>query len=189
LAAYRATKHSATGFSPNYLVFARELASPFELMFPGIPGIDDIHDQNHGEYVATLKDRCRGAYTLVRENLKAVPFRNKKKYDQRVKENKYIPGAWGMGILSRRVQGKSPKWQRYYDGHFLVLEVIGDLNYRVQRSVHSKKQVVHVDKVKRYLGAAPLPWTNPPGAPGLVDSRIPPKLTFEDSFFVGLPES
>jgi len=34
----------------------------------------------------------------------------------------------------RRVQGKSPKWQRYYDGPFLVLEVIGDVNYRVHRS-------------------------------------------------------
>jgi len=40
LSAYRATKHSATGFSPNYLVFGPELASPFELMFPGIP--DDV---------------------------------------------------------------------------------------------------------------------------------------------------
>jgi len=78
LGAYRATKHSATGFLPNYLIFGRELASPFELMFPGIPGIDNIHDQNHGEYVATLKDRFRKAYTLVTENLKAVAFRNKK---------------------------------------------------------------------------------------------------------------
>jgi len=134
-------------------------------MFPGIPGIDNIHDQNHGEYVATLKDWFRRSCTLVKENLKAVSFRNKRKYDQRVKKNtKYIPGDWVWVIYPRRVQGKSPKWQRYYDGPFLVLEVIGDVNYRVQRSVHSKKQVVHVDKMKRYLGAAPLRWLSQPAA-------------------------
>jgi len=70
-----------------------------------------------------------------------------------------------------------------------VLEVIGDVNYRVQQSVHSKKQVVHVDKMKRYLATAPLLWINPSGAPGLVDGPTPPELTFEDSFFVDLPES
>jgi len=101
LGAYRATKHSATGSSPNYLVFGRELASPFELMFPGIPGIGDIHNQNHGEYVATLKDRFRRSYTLVRENLKAVAFRNKKRYDQRVKKNIYMPETgYGCSTLA-----------------------------------------------------------------------------------------
>jgi len=87
------------------------------------------------------------------------------------------------------VQGKSPKWQRYYDGTFLVLEVIGDVNYRVQRSVHSKKQVVHVDKMKRYLDTAPLQWLNQPAASGSNDIPTPPELTFEDSFFFNLPES
>jgi len=82
------------------------------------------------------------------------------------------------------VQGKSPKWQRYYDGPFLVLEVIGDVNYRVQQSVHSKKQVVHVDKMKRYLGAAPLPFINPPGASEPIDAPTSPELMFEDSFFL-----
>jgi len=43
-------------------------------MFPGIPGIDDIQDQNHSKYVGTLKDRFHRSYTLVRESLKAVAF-------------------------------------------------------------------------------------------------------------------
>jgi len=157
-------------------------------MFPRIPGIDDIQDQNHGEYVATLKDRFRKSYTIVRENLKAVAFRNKRKYDQRVKKQvKYNPGKWVF--YPRRVQGKTPKWQRYYDGPFLVLEVIGDVNYRVQRSVHSKKQVVHLDKLKRYLGTTPLPWPSQAVISGMNDLPTPPELTFEDGFFENLPES
>jgi len=190
LGAYRATKHSATGFSPNYLVFGRELASLFEIMFPGIPGVDDIQDQNHGDYVATLKDRFRKSYTIVRENLKAVAFRNKRKYDQRVKKQvKYHPGEWVWVFYPRRVQGRTPKWQRYCDGPFLVLEVIGDVNYRVQQSAHSEKQVVHVDKLKTYLGKTPLSWPGPPALPGVNDTPTPPELTFDDEFFENLPES
>jgi len=68
LAAYRMTKHSATGFSPNYLVFGRELAAPFELMFLGIPENDNIRDQNHCKYIAALKDRLPKSYTLVRRH-------------------------------------------------------------------------------------------------------------------------
>jgi len=159
-------------------------------MFPGIPGIDDVQDQNHGEYVATLKDRFRKSYTIVRQHLKAVAFRNKIKYNQRVKKRiKYIPGDWVWVFYPRRVQVKLPKWQRYYDGPLLVLEAIGDVNYRVQRSVHSKKQVVHVDKLKRYFGTTPLPWPSQPVVSGINDLPIPLELTFEDAFFDNLPES
>jgi len=85
LTAYRATKHKATGFSPNYLVFDRELASPFEQMFPGIPENEDDPARTNCEYVSGLKDRYRRSYAIVRENLKIAAFRNKRKYDQRVK--------------------------------------------------------------------------------------------------------
>jgi len=92
--AYRATKHSATGFSPNYLVFVRELASPFELMFPGILENEDDPTWNLCEYVSVLKDRYRRSYAIVRKNLKLAAFQNKRKYDQRVKVVKYVPGDW-----------------------------------------------------------------------------------------------
>jgi len=126
----------------------------------------------------------------VRENLKIAAFRNKRKYDQRVKVAKYLPGDWVWVFYPRRVQGKSPKWQRYYDGPYLVLEAIGDVNNRVQRSNRSRKQVVHVDKMKKYLGQAPTPCNilrdgqEPPGG---VDPT-PPELTFDDAFFAQLPE-
>jgi len=93
LAAYQATKHSATGFSPNYLVFGWELAAPFELMFRGITENvrHNVQDQNHCKNVTTLEDRFRKWYTLVRDKLKRAAFRNQRKYDQQVKVPKYQP--------------------------------------------------------------------------------------------------
>jgi len=131
LTAYRATKHSTTGFCPSYLVFGRELASVFELMFPRIPENEDDLTRNHWEYVSVLKDRYRRSYAIVSENLIIAAFRNKRKYDQRVKVVKYVPGDWVWIFYPRQVQGKSPKWQRYYDGPYLVLEAIRDVNYHI----------------------------------------------------------
>jgi len=159
-------------------------------MFPGIPENEDDPARTHCEYVSGLKDSYRRSYAIVRENLKIAAFLNKRKYDKRVKVAKYIPGDWVGVFHPRRVQGKSPKWQHYYDGPYLVLEAIGDVNYRVQSSNHSRKQVVHVDKIKKYLGQAPTPWNilgdGQEQQPGGVDPT-PPELTFDDSFFAQLP--
>jgi len=70
-----------------------------------------------------------------------------------------------------------------------VLEAIGDVNYRVQRTGRSRKQVVHVDKMKKYIEQAPSPWEILGGGhdqPAEVDPT-PPELTFDNSFFSQLP--
>jgi len=43
--------------------------------------------------------------------------------------------------------------------------------------------------MKRYLGTVPLQWPNSPIGSSLTDVPTPPELTFEESFFVNLPES
>jgi len=77
LTAYRATKHGALGFFPNYLVFGRELASPFELLLPEIPENEEDPTVNHCECVSLLKDRDWKLYAIVRENLKIAACQNK----------------------------------------------------------------------------------------------------------------
>src|SRR6266536_1123451 len=68
LAAYRATEHSVTKFSPNYLILGRENRAPIDLVL-GIPG-DDQGGLSKNEYVEQLRERMIGAYATVRENLK-----------------------------------------------------------------------------------------------------------------------
>jgi len=54
--------------------------------------------------------------------------------------------------------GRSPKWQRFYSGPYLITDVLGPVNLRLQKSVKANKMVVHVDKVKHCTGTTPVSW-------------------------------
>ena len=65
LAAYRASEHSITGFSPNFLMFGREVRAPLDLVL-GEPERGETSTDN---YVVELEERLRSAYQLVRDQL------------------------------------------------------------------------------------------------------------------------
>src|SRR5688572_32150540 len=53
LAAYRASLHEATGFTPNYLMFGRETRAPIDVVY-GRPPDDDRRADNYSSYVQAL---------------------------------------------------------------------------------------------------------------------------------------
>ena len=53
---------------------------------------------------------------------------------------------------------KSQKWQKNYTGPFLIVRVIGPVNYVLQKSQKSKPFVVHADKIKLCYGSTPVSW-------------------------------
>lgn len=157
LAAYRATPHESTGYSPNMLVFGREVNTELDLAF----GIDDQEAakyDSYDHYVSALQDKLRGAYALAREALGRSVVRNKRYYDMRVKPQQFQPGTWVWLYSPRRYQGRCPKWQKMYSGPFLIIKCLGRVNLVIQRSPRSNMLVTHVDKVKKCLSSTPESW-------------------------------
>jgi len=74
MAAYRASKHKATGYSPNKLVLGRETRGPPDIFF-GNPGDEPI--ASYDGYVEQIRDRAVTAYASVRANLQRSAQRNK----------------------------------------------------------------------------------------------------------------
>lgn len=65
--AYRVTKHSATGFTPNYMMFGREISEPVDLV-AGLPPDSDPAPPAP-EYVLQMHERLELAHKITREAL------------------------------------------------------------------------------------------------------------------------
>jgi len=146
LAAYRATVHETTNFSPNFMVLGRENRLPIDLVY-GAPESGPSYESEDG-FVARRQQLFRECYRLVRDNLQQSAERRKWRYDMRVKERKFEVGDKVYYFYPRRRVGVSPKWQRFYEGPYEVVARLGPVTYTIQRSPRSKPLVVHVDKLK-----------------------------------------
>jgi len=132
LAAYNETEHSAMGYSPNMLVYGRELRFPNELLYNNVDD-HEVTPVSSVEFVAERQLLFKKKFTLAHETLGSAAERSKKRYYMRVKTGVYSVGDWVYYFCPRQRVGRSPKWQRFYSGPFLVIEKLGSVNLRIQR--------------------------------------------------------
>ena len=146
LAAYRATPHPATGFSPNMLMFGREVNLPGDILFP-FPRQEEPSDVY--EYVQNLRTKMEEIYHIARKNLKLAAERQKRDYDSRAVEHSYSQGD----VVYKKVE-TGRKLDDKYSGPYVIVKVLSPAVYKIQ----NKKQtyVVHHDRLKHYQ-TEPLP--------------------------------
>ena len=106
MAAYRATVHQTTGYSPNYLTFAREVRAPADLVF-GIPA--EHPPASCDDFSAEIEDRMKQSYCLVRQHIGTAAERMKRRYDIRVRPQQYRRGQWVLYYNPRKYQGRQQK--------------------------------------------------------------------------------
>ena len=121
VAAYRATIHECTGYSPNFLMFGHEVRAPLDVVM-GLPVHDDTSRIAVDDFVEDKLVQMRAAYRSVRENLRKSAERQKHYYDLRVKPAAYRPDDMVWLWNARRKQGRTPKWERRYTGPYTVIE-------------------------------------------------------------------
>ena len=171
MAAYRASRHESTGYSPNALTLGRETRAPVDavLNLPTAEAPADTYD----EYVERLQGRLRGAYALVRKELGRAAERNKKYYDLRVRPRRYAVGEWVYYYNPRHYRGRQDKWSRKFSGPHLITAVPSAVNVTIQRSRRARPFTVHIDKVKPYLSDPPPSWIQIP-PPDNATNAAPP---------------
>jgi hypothetical protein len=159
MAAYRASQHEATGFSPNFLVYGRELRAPVDIVF-GAPHEDENVYGDADEFVCHKLSVMEEAYALVRQNLGTSLQRAKRYYDLKARGTTYSVGTWVWYYCPRRYVQRSPKWQRMYQGPYLITRRINEVNYVLQQSRRSAPFVTHVDKLKACADQSRPNWLN-----------------------------
>lgn len=141
--AYRATPHEASGVTPNFMMYGRELAMPVDVMIGPSP------DQPLSplEYVKKLRERLTYAYRMARENLRRSAERQKKLYDRKKTSATYREGdpVWYLNKI--RKKGVTPKLQPKWRGPCVIVRMYSDVVAEVQLSAR-KSVTVHVDMLK-----------------------------------------
>ena len=150
LAAYRASEHSATGYSPNKLMLGRECRAPIDLVL-GTLGDSNINI-SYNEYVKQMQERMLYCYESVRSHLSVAAERRKRSYDMSVRPKQFQVGQKVLYYYPRRYRFRSPKWQKMYIGHYEVVKQLGPLNYVIKRCNGRQEILAHIDKMKPYLG-------------------------------------
>ncbi|XP_063050302.1 uncharacterized protein LOC134445147 [Engraulis encrasicolus] len=154
--AYRATRHSATGLTPNFMMFGREVCEPADLV-TGLPP-DPEDAPTAPEYVQRLRERLELAHQIARDALGESVERAKRQYDKNCCRTQYCIGdaVWYLIKGTRRVKNKVRKFLPSYEGPYFVLGQLDDLVYRIQKSPKTKVKVVHHDQLKAYRSRDPL---------------------------------
>jgi len=156
-AAYRASIHESTGYSPYLVMFGRENRMPIDILWES-PSDEEEDLISVDEYVEQQRTVMQSVCSQVRARLGVTAQRRKDYYDIKVKPEKFHVGMWVWYFYPRRRVGLSPKWQKFYTGPYLVTHVIEPNNVVLQKSKRAAPFVVHKDKLKLFHGNAPLSW-------------------------------
>jgi transposase InsO family protein/predicted aspartyl protease len=166
--AYRSSVHESTGQTPCRMMLGRDPALPPDLLFGLPPG--DNPDLEVTAYVEMLIDRLDTVHELARESMFAASASQKKRYDHRSNPTQYKRGDPVWLHNPARVKGRSPKLQSPWEGPYLIVKVLSDIVYQIQRGPQAKPRVVHHDRLKPYYGEV-VQWlknseeVNPPAIP------------------------
>ena len=146
LMGYNGTKHAATGYEPNRLMFGRNVDMPADLMMPPDPS---IQPKPVDDYVRDYERKIRCSYQLAREHLQKAATAAKKYYDRDAHLYSYKTGDT---VKIREVKmEKGQKFTDKYKGPFYVIDKLGDLTYRIAEGRNTRERVLHHDMMMPYF--------------------------------------
>ena len=92
-AAYRASEHVVTGFTPNFMMLGREVRAPVYLILGTPAGEEEFWTSSH-DFVADAQQRYRKAYAIARGSLSVQTSRRKDACDRKIVRRKFSIGQW-----------------------------------------------------------------------------------------------
>ena len=145
---YRSSGNPATGFTPNFLMFGREVHLPVDLLFPR-PAAEEPKDTH--QYASELVEKLHECYHIARDHLRAAAQRQKRDYDTRMIERQYKAGD----LVYKRHHIRK-KLEIPWRGPFVVLKGLSNSLYHITDK--KKAQVVHHDLLKLYSSSFIPSW-------------------------------
>ncbi|UYV77740.1 hypothetical protein LAZ67_15002095 [Cordylochernes scorpioides] len=148
--AYNTAKQEATGYTPFFLVHAREAETYIDAVLPYLP------DEISNDYVGELVTRAEEARQLSRSRLLQSQAKDRRLYDQKHTPVYYQKNDLVWVFTPIRKVGLSEKLLKRYFGPYKVTKKLSEVTYEVEPvdpSPRSRKakDIVHVIRMKPYL--------------------------------------
>jgi len=144
-AAIRASPSDATGYSPNFLMFSREVNTPADIAY-GL--VSPEPTPTYDDFVDNVRNKMVAAFDMVRDNLRVSAQRNKRYYDLKVRPAKFKEGDSVYYYNPRKYVGRSDKWSLKYTGPFQIVKELSPVTMLLRAPNKRKSFVSHVDKLK-----------------------------------------
>jgi hypothetical protein len=157
-AAYRATPHEATGLTPNLLMLGREVKLPGEIICGKIPTCSNEGLSSYCKYVDNLKAKMQHAHDVARKHLSKSVERALGRSDAKKSICQYKVGdsVWYLDEL--RSVDESSKLRPLYTGPYIIVQKLGEVDYKIQFDPSGRSRIVHHDKLKPYVGSQKISW-------------------------------
>ena len=146
VAAYNNSVHSSTTFTPNFLMFGRNLLTPIDIAV----GISETEVQSPNDYAQHVRNSLAEAHEIVRQHWGQRCDVIKRQYDLSVKPVEFKEGDQVWYFCPRTKRGTSSKWSKYFTGPHEVTGRLNDVNYIIRLKDGRRSIVVHVNKLKPY---------------------------------------
>jgi transposase InsO family protein len=176
-AQYNGTTHQSTGFTPNKLMFGREILTSLDLLFPcergksseqancasqtgNVSAMSRSHPRGGKDaptaatvcmYVDTMHQHLADVYGSAKKRSMRAALKRKVVYDRKVKIQKFEIGQKVLLLIEPCKMGLYNKWRLNYEGPFVVQKQLNAVNYVITRLNGSKSRVAHVDRLRPCL--------------------------------------
>jgi hypothetical protein len=142
VAAYNRTPHSSTGEAPFFLLKGRDALEPTDLRPPMRNRV--LTDQNN-----VFSQQWQEAIEVAKSKVVLAQARQKKYYDRSVKECSFKRNDI---VLLKIMSVQTGKFYMRWDGPFIVIKKLSDVNYNISHLDDNYQIVVHVNRLRKWNG-------------------------------------
>ena len=144
----RATPHTITGFTPNKMMFGREINMPEDIFFDCSQMEHNVKPMLPQDWVDTITSRLKAVHQVVRKYMKATQVRNKKYYDLKIHHTPYDLGDVVWVFNAAQKKGVSRKLKDTWLGPRVVTKVVTPVLYQLEDR-KGKRKFLHHDMLKK----------------------------------------
>ena len=175
LFAYREAPQASTGFSPNELVFGRQLRGPLDVMKEVWTDSQQPQPEAKSviQHMLNIRDRLDRCQEVANKNLRSAQQRQKAWYDKNARTRSFKAGDNVLVLLPSSTSKLLAEWQ----GPYPITKQVGPVSYEVNMfDKRRKKRIFHVNMLRGWHSA---------DNPRLVAFTVPEADTVEDDSSLG----